>query len=104
MEKLLSAVFNWSVDLVLEQYDNMYAFNIDQIKPDNIDYFEDTRISLTKKGLRTYWKELDNLISRIDYNRVAPLKMLSVRREGRTTDAPVNWKKSQKIKPCFQTQ
>ena len=74
-------VFNRSVEDVLERYDNMYAFNIDQIKPEELFNFEDARFGLANQGLKKYWRELDGIIACIDYTRVLPLKDAKVKEE-----------------------
>ena len=64
---ILKKYFNRSLEKITCKYKNIFAVNIDSIKPDDSSmYKSETSRSLSVKGYETLWIELDNKIQAID--------------------------------------
>ena len=69
-------IFNRSLEVILGKYDSAYTFNADEIQLNKQEFYKSGKShhKLSPRGYKAYWHSMNEVVQRIDTNRILPLK------------------------------
>ena len=69
-------IFNRCLEMVISKYDGFYFYNVNEIRPEKHKCFDRTNDHLLDKAMKSYWRAMNEVIRKIDYNNFLMVKEL----------------------------